>query len=92
MRQADGNPIQELSLDLRDVVKHHAEPNITLDDVNISWLNSDDFIKAFCNDCGYLSTWSSTCISMDQTKQLNTITSKQLLLVTVGLSFMQGIS
>ena len=51
MRQADGNPIQELSLDLRDVVKHHAEPNITLDDVNISWLNSDDFIKAFCNDC-----------------------------------------
>lgn len=51
MRQADGNPIQELSLDLRDVVKHRAEPNITLDDVNISWLNSDDFIKAFCNDC-----------------------------------------
>ena len=51
MRQADGNPIQELSLDLRDVVKHHAEPNITLDDVNISWLNSDDFIKAFCNGC-----------------------------------------
>ena len=51
MRQADGNPIQELSLDLRDVVKHHAEPYITLDDVNISWLNSDDFIKAFCNDC-----------------------------------------
>ena len=51
MRQADGNPIQELSLDLRDVVKHHGEPNITLDDVNISWLNSDDFIKAFCNDC-----------------------------------------
>ena len=51
MRQADDNPIQELSLDLRDVVKHHAEPNITLDDVNISWLNSDDFIKAFCNDC-----------------------------------------
>ncbi len=51
MRQADGNPIQELSLDLRDVVKHRAEPNITLDDVNISWLNSDDFIKAFCSDC-----------------------------------------
>ena len=51
MRQADGNPIQELSRDLRDVVKHRAEPNITLDDVNISWLNSDDFIKAFCNDC-----------------------------------------
>lgn len=51
MRQADGNPIQELSLDLRDVVKHHAEPNIILDDVNIAWLNSDDFIKAFCNDC-----------------------------------------
>ena len=51
MRQADGNPIQELSLDLRDVVKHRAEPNITLDDVNIAWLNSDDFIKAFCNDC-----------------------------------------
>ena len=51
MRQADGNPIQELSLDLRDVVKHHAEPNITLDDVNVAWLNSNDFIKAFCNDC-----------------------------------------
>lgn len=51
MRQADGNPIQELSLGLRDVVKNHGEPNITLDDVNISWLNSDDFIKAFCNDC-----------------------------------------
>ena len=51
MRQADGNPIQELSRDLRDVVKHRAEPNITLDDVNIAWLNSDDFIKAFCNDC-----------------------------------------
>lgn len=51
MRQADGNPIQELSLALRDVVKNHGEPNITLDGVNISWLNSDDFIKAFCNDC-----------------------------------------
>ena len=51
MRQADGNPIQELSLELREVVKHQAEPNIILDDVNISWLNSDDFIKAFCNDC-----------------------------------------
>lgn len=51
MRQADGNPIQQLSLDLRDVVKHQAEPNIILDDINISWLNKDDFIRAFCNDC-----------------------------------------
>ena len=56
MRQADGNPIQELSYKLRESVLSGEYPDAGVNGTDILYLDSDDFLKAFMEDCKALPT------------------------------------
>lgn len=51
MRQPDGNPIQELTYGLQNLVKTGVFPEADVNGIDILWLDSKDFLQSFVEDC-----------------------------------------